>query len=396
MTSTWLAEHVDEHALDEHAVDAHAHAVGGHVVDEHAVGKERAEPSVPKRPMRTGGYIVSRGYDWAFFLLPPLVGLVLGIAVSQWPLAQSMVWSPLAPGDPTTPAALFIGALIHAHLVAVFFRSHGNAAIRRRHRIAFFVVPPVLFVALLLSTWLVVLSLAVATFWDVWHSGAQTFGFARIYERNAGTEPTTLRRLDFWLNQLLYAGPILAGASLMDHVAVFEDFGDLDDPLALIFARTPGAFEANAGVLTTTLLVLGSLFLIVYVVASLRARRAGHRVPMQKVVLLVVTGACSIYTWGFNSWGEAFFIMNFFHAVQYLALVWAVEGGRWTTRLRLDARPGGRRWAAAAFFVAIGAYGLSVELMDPSWHAFWAVTMVVSLMHFWYDAFIWSVRRAEV
>ena len=48
------------------------------------------------------------------------------------------------------------------------------------------------------------------------------------------------------------------------------------------------------------------------------------------------------------------------------------------------------------FFVAIGAYGLSVELMDPSWHAFWAVTMVVSLMHFWYDAFIWSVRRAEV
>jgi len=25
----------------------------------------------------------------------------------------------------------------------------------------------------------------------------------------------------------------------------------------------------------------------------------------------------------------------------------------------------------------------------------WAITMVVSLMHFWYDAFVWSVRRAE-
>ena len=25
-----------------------------------------------------------------------------------------------------------------------------------------------------------------------------------------------------------------------------------------------------------------------------------------------------------------------------------------------------------------------------------AITMVVSLMHFWYDAFVWSVRRAQV
>ena len=26
----------------------------------------------------------------------------------------------------------------------------------------------------------------------------------------------------------------------------------------------------------------------------------------------------------------------------------------------------------------------------------WAATMVVSLMHFWYDGFIWSVRRRDV
>jgi hypothetical protein len=28
--------------------------------------------------------------------------------------------------------------------------------------------------------------------------------------------------------------------------------------------------------------------------------------------------------------------------------------------------------------------------------ALWAITMVVSLMHFWYDAFVWSVRKADI
>ncbi len=55
------------------------------------------------------------------------------------------------------------------------------------------------------------------------------------------------------------------------------------------------------------------------------------------------TGLVSIYTWGFNTWGEAFFIMNVFHAVQYFGIV-----------------------------------------------------LVMSIMHFWYDGFIWSVQKKQV
>jgi hypothetical protein len=64
----------------------------------------------------------------------------------------------------------------------------------------------------------------VATFWDVWHSGLQTFGLGRIYDRNAGNPPAIGRRLDFWMNQLLYAGPILAGATMVDHFSHFTEF----------------------------------------------------------------------------------------------------------------------------------------------------------------------------
>jgi hypothetical protein len=41
-----------------------------------------------------------------------------------------------------------------------------------------------------------------------------------------------------------------------------------------------------------------------------------------KGLLLFLTGVCSIYAWGFNPFGLAFFIMNVFHAWQYFALIW--------------------------------------------------------------------------
>ena len=323
-------------------------------------------------------YIVSRAYDWSFFILPPLFAMAIG------------AW--MAGGG----SGLFIGALIHAHLVAVLIRSHGNPSIRRRHPIAFFVVPVALFVALIASSWLAVLSVVVATFWDVWHSGAQTFGFARIYERNAGNPTDVMRRWDFWLNQVLYAGPILAGITLMDHVSVFEDFGDFDDAFSLFLARAPGEVEAGALELRNAVLIACSLFLAAYVVRAWTHARAGHPPPVQKVVLLVVTGACSIVAWGFNSWGEAFFIMNFFHAVQYLALVWAMEGERATRWLGVSRLRHGQAIAGGALLAMVAGYGIAAETVELDGDAFWALTMVVSLMHFWYDAFIWSVRRAQV
>ena len=39
---------------------------------------------------------------------------------------------------------------------------------------------------------------------------------------------------------------------------------------------------------------------------------------------------------------------------------------------------------------------LAVEALDANLTVLWAIPIVVSLMHFWYDAFVWSVRRAEV
>jgi hypothetical protein len=330
-------------------------------------------------------YIVPRGYDWAFFLVPPVAALVLGISVSDsWLASDQFVFG----GDDDTLVGFFMTAVIHAHLVAVVLRSHGNPEIRRRYPIRFFAVPAILLVAIVASPWFAVLAAVIATFWDVWHSGAQTFGFARIYERNAGTPPELGRRLDFWLNQLLYAGPMLAGATLMDHVDSFDDFAKVGDAL---LASVPARVSESSQLLTWVVLAVGGAFVVAYVIVYWRLAQRGYRPSWLKLWLVGSTACVSIYSWGFNSWGQAFLIMNLFHGVQYLALVWATEGRRLAARLRTTPHR-----TLAVFLGAVFAYGVGVAALDTSFTVLWAITIVVSLMHFWYDAFVWSVRKAQI
>ena len=340
--------------------------------------------------LRTVRYIVGPAFDWTFFLLPPLLALALGIAIAGTPITEHAF---LVNGDATTAAGIFVGALIHAHLVAVFVRSHGNPTIFSQHRKRFLIVPPLLWLLLVASPEAAVTATVIATFWDAWHSGAQTFGLGRIYDQRHGNPPELGRRLDYWLNQLLYLGPILGGVSLIDHLDSLEEYESVG---AMVLASVPAQTIGYQRWLTYALLVGGALFLVAYVVVHARLARRGYRVPLPKLFLYVTTGVCSIYTWGFNSFGEAFFIMNFFHAVQYLALVWTSEQRTMTRLLRLEGRRGGRVGTLVVYLGAVAAYGLFADLLDGDITSLWALTMVVSLMHFWYDGFIWSVRRRQV
>ena len=198
---------------------------------------DKTAPRVPARA--PSEYIVSPIYDCVFFLVPPTAALCLGILIADSGFAneyfdfydQDVTWS-----------GLLIGILIHAHLFAVFFRSHGNAAIRQLHPYRFLLVPVLLYAAMVSSTWVLISVSVLATFWDVYHSALQTFGFARIYDRKAGNDPTVGRRLDWHLNQLLYAGPILAGVTMMDHI---EDFDEYEEVGAIFFTSIPGFMDAN-------------------------------------------------------------------------------------------------------------------------------------------------------
>ena len=88
--------------------------------------------------------------------------------------------------------------------------------------------------------------------------------------------------------------------------------------------------------------------------------------------------------------------MNVFHAFQYFGMVWWSERRSIMRGLRVD----GYCWgglAAAALLVGVAVtYGGLVEAISSSHRWWWSLTLTVVIMHFWYDGFIWSVKKGDV
>lgn len=338
-------------------------------------------------------YLVGPVYDWAFFILCPLAALAIGIVLARTGLGERPFH---VFGVERNFNAIFIGAFISAHLFIVVFRSHANRQIFHLYPYRFTVVPAVLFLSCWLSLWAALLSTVVATWWDVYHSSQQTFGLGRIYDRLHGNDLTAGRHLDQILNLLLYAGPILGGASLMYHL---DDFLNFDAVGAFFFTAVPAKAFGIQAQLAVGLLAFGSIFLAYYIYYYYKLYRSGYKVSVQKVALLVSTGACSIYTWGFDSFGKALFIMNFFHAMQYFALVAWSERKVIADRLRVDRM----KLSLSASFAILVVVGFAYGFWDVAYNSTpsrtqmtFAISITVSLMHFWYDGFIWSVRKQQI
>ena len=356
-----------------------------------AVTTTPTSPVVPQAAeKKKTGFIVGPVYDSLFFIFSPLLALFIGMAISGSPLSENEVvlW-----GKKSSVTNIFIGAFIFAHLVIVFFRSHANQNIFKLYPVRFTVVPVVLLVAMMLSRWVLISVAVLAIWWDVYHSSLQTFGLGRIYDARAGNDPGAGRRLDYILNLLLYAGPILGGAVLVEHIDSFNKFSEFGE---IFLTRVPAYAESNHRYLTWGVLAGGGAFLCYYLYAYWRMAQRGHRVSLQKVLLYASTGACSIYTWGFDTFGEAFFIMNFFHAFQYFALVWWSEKKTMLNLFHLGNIPWGKP-VALVLFLGLGlGYGTWAEVSENQSSFALAVVLVVSIMHFWYDGFIWSVRRKQI
>lgn len=323
------------------------------------------------------GYIAGAWYDIVFFIFSPLIVLALGLGLSVTVLGAAEV-SFLRRED--NLMAWFLGPFIMAHLVAVVYRSHLNGAIFRRFPLRFTLVPLALLLAMGFSTTALVTVGVAATFWDVYHSGMQTFGLGRIYDARAGNDPRRGRRLDAAFNLLIYAGPIAAGATLMDHMGDFNDFAAIG---AVFFTRIPAQAEGVAGALMWAVIACGVPFVAVYLWWYWRAARAGWRISWQKVSLYASTALCSIWAWGFNPFGEAFFIMNVFHALQYFAIVWWREQGNMMRVFRLPkTKPAAKPAALMIFLVSVFAYGFVADSLPIYNRWFVAGVMCVAIMHF--------------
>jgi hypothetical protein len=349
-----------------------------------------ASTSVPAVPAARR-HIAWPAYDWIFFILSPLISLAIAETIASWafPFERTRFM-----GGEDRRIAFFGSLWTHGHLFAVVFRSHLNQKIFHRHRIRFTLVPAVVFLGILTSEWVFVTAAFLTAVWDVYHSSMQNFGLCRIYDAKAGNPSNAGRTLDIWINHCIYIGPILGGLSLLttlEGLGSYQRFGWEAPAQALAWVG------AHLGEIRRAVLVLGIGYIVFYVAAWIRLVRAGHRLSVQKMALLVSVAAASIYAWGFLPPLEAFFVSNLFHGAQYFAIVWWFERGTLRRTLRLEDSLRSVVIVLAAFASIIAGAALFYEaalFANVRWMI--SAALVISLMHFWYDGFIWSVQRREV
>lgn len=339
------------------------------------------------------GFIAGRTYDTIYFILAPLLalGLVILVGRSEW------ASTPIPIGGATLPPLLYaVSVMTFAHLFAVVFRSHANPEIFALHRFRFVGVPILLFVGLMASDWVLATAAVLIVYWDIYHSSMQTFGLGRIYDARWGNDPAMGRRLDDWLNHVIYIGPLLAGASLAPMLQALNHFRIVEWQAPIHLRRQ---IQAASDTISVVVIVAGTLFVAYYLYRYWRFyREEGYRPSPQKIALLLSTAIASVWAWGFLTPWKALVAINLFHALQYFAIVWCREKKSIRRVLLVERFGGSYATAFTAFVWCVLIVGLAYQHYGDFHAIRWAGSLfiVVSLMHFWYDGFVWSVQKKQV
>ena len=351
----------------------------------------------PVRTASNSGFIIGPIADSILIIGAPLVSLIVGAILFSIPNEYFDVQIRFQKID---FRQFFLQSFINAHLFLVYFRSHANPTIFRGHPWRFTLVPVLVFVIGGLSPAILGMMGLVAVWWDVYHSSLQTFGFGRIYDSKRKNNAIIGRDLDFWMNLLVYTGPVLAGAHFLNHLtASVSSLGFLTfDSHALndlLVNQTPAFLMQNQIYLTLTILILGGGFVVYYLASYYRFSRQGYHVSWQKVWLMLITAGVSIYCWGFHSFIDAFWVMNVFHALQYFAIVAFIEQQNLAKLFHVASY----RFSGLLVVIWLTSFGFlygvwSGYFADGEWWK--SVTLTTALMHFWYDGFIWSVSKKQV
>jgi hypothetical protein len=343
-----------------------------------------------KTQVKNGGWIVSPLYDHLLFIWPPV--MFMGLAGLLW----FFDWQDLQlsfGGKAIWVWPTFALTFTMAHVVAVFWRSHGNGQIFKLHPIRFTVVPLSLIALFTFSETAFVVGLLFATWFDNYHSSMQTFGLGRIYDMRAGNDAHVGRRLDMMLALVVFMGPIIAGATFAMSLGDFARFGTVGFDSLVKF---PGWALANqTRVFTIPILVGGLGFVAYYLYAYWRLAQRGYRVSKQKVLLWSALATTSILVWGFDTFGQAFLVMESFHSLQYFGIVWWSEKKNLQKVMHLEGRPLGRPIAFTVLIVSTVAFGLWTSVFQTVRFEL-VLFLVIELMHYWWDGFIWSVRKKQI
>lgn len=341
--------------------------------------KSQAQPAVP--PLRKGSpWIIAPVTDLALIVAAPLL-VWCGLTLAK------TVW---------TPSQITSFALIWAigHHLPGMMRAYGDRALFQRFRWRFILAPIALVVIGVYSTWSESSAIPLAVgFWGLWHYLMQAYGFVRIYDAKYGSVDPWTCRLDQAMCLAWFAGAaVLTDNGLFSDLNLFYKAGG-----PVISPAVIHSLQTAAGVIlvTVTALFLGN--------AIWHTWRGQPPSPI-KLVLMVTTFA---YYWyclaSVSSLLVSYALFELFHDAQYLTIVWAFN----EKRAEKDAGAGSftrflfrRRGGLIGVYLAlILTYGLlnfgTREWIDGKWQrALLGLFLASTVLHYYYDGFIWKLRES--
>jgi Tfp pilus assembly protein PilF/branched-subunit amino acid transport protein len=345
-----------------------------------AFSRPQTVPAAPVSASRPKLWILDSWRDLILYVGTPL------LLVPVFALAQAR-WSP-------QDIYLFVAAFgAMGHHLPGMIRAYGDRALFERFKWRFIFAPLFLLAVCTAFFWWDLKGiLLVVFFWGVWHGLMQTYGFCRIYDAKTGTFDALTRRLDFAMCVIWFATAVaLSPYRLSDTLDTYYMCGGPFIP--------PSVVQLGQGLILLLAVAVSGLF----VAHFCRLWIIGKRPNPVKVALLVTSIA---FWWYCNNLvanilvGIALF--EVFHDVQYLSLVWLYN----RNRVEKDSNIGGfmrfvfrRSGSLMGLYVGLVlAYGsvsyINAHIgMDTIKRILTGVVTASTLLHFYYDGFIWKVRE---
>lgn len=294
-----------------------------------------------------------------------------------------------------TPYLLPIIAVLmtHSHVLLGFLRSHLNKSIFVMHKFRFTVVPLLVLAFMGFLPGSVVYIGFGAHYWDEWHSIMQTFGFSRIYDAKMGNNSLTGRKLDMGMSFVVGFLPYL----IMESYFPEEQRIELLAEYSYLPANFINGYFNLSRVLRWPYIIFGISYLIFYAISFRKLIKEGYIFSTTKLLLYLSTGISTIIVATFYTMADSDRFGNIYHALQYFFIVYLSERTNIAELTRIPKNNNKKLLSLYVlvilpFFIFLAALRQLPSAL-PIIGAFWLLT---TLMHFWYDGFIWSVRRQEI
>jgi len=362
----------------------------------------------PEHPVQN--WVLDPVQDLLFIIAAPLLCLGLALLLMQHYGAER-------------GAAMIITAhivLTVAHHMPTFIRIYGDLDLFQRFKWHFVLAPiiPLIFSAVVLVyinakgypvEYFLYLYIFLAL-WDPWHFLRQHFGFMRIYDRHNKAPVALASNMDWAICAIWFSHIMVASADWIP--GLLEDlYRTANIPLLLFLPQ--GFIPA----LNTFTWWLAAITTLVYVLYLCWCVKRGYYISLAKMALLLCTFGVMYFTYTPNEWilqlvpawgfKLGFATLGIVHMTQYLAIVWRydrriAEQGRaranWFTWIHNRRTPLGIAVAAIAYVSFCILYGDAITTRHESaWlmSCLLAIGFTSTLMHYYFDGFIWRVRHQQ-